>query len=142
MTQTTEQTKTIGNYKVNFKSYFLDDVESSEYVFLDLSITEDLKELIKKVALEKKVEDSYRDGSDGTKFKRHLAKTPIFSALYSNYRQILFGVDLLKNSKITLKFVDIEILNRAIDDLKEDVRRLIKNYLTISELNVTISYNL
>lgn len=132
--------KVIGNYKAKFKTSF--DKENNDYIFLNISLSEDLRRLIKGVIVEdEKTIFSYYNGSEDNSYTRYLVKKWVYGALYGGYRDFLFEKKLIDKNELKVKILEVKQIDSLISDFKENFRRLIEVVLKYSKVDINVSFN-
>lgn len=128
--------KEIGTYKVNFKTRF--DLKTDDFIYLDINISEDLKELLKSVCImDEEVVPIQRHGLSIDRYK---VKSWLFNSLYSSEKDFLFTKDLLENAEVSLKFQNTDMILTMVRGIKEGVKEVINNILRYRDYEVDVKY--
>ncbi len=131
--------KKIGNYKIKFKTKF--DNKKSDFLTLNISITDDLGELLKKSVIEEKVGFEFYNGETYEKLMRYKVKGWIFRSLLENYKDILFCSKLVEEGKLNLKISDVKCVDKIIDDTKQNTKQLIQTIMKYSDIDIVVNFN-
>lgn len=123
--------KTVGRYQIKFKSSF--DEADENRVFLKIVVSDNLKELIKSVAVtDETTNHEYRSGYDDSdspvydNLIRYKVKTVIWNALYSRDREFLFEKSLVDNGETVIKFFSLDKRDEAQKNLKNAFKTLVQ----------------
>jgi len=135
-----DEKKSIGNYKIRFKTSF--DKKKEDSIFLNISISEDLKKLIEGIIIKENTKFDFHTGEKDTTYTRYKVKSWVFGALYSDHRDFLFVKALVEGKDFNIELNSVNRIDTIISDLKENVRRLIEIVLKYSKIDTTVSYNL
>jgi len=136
-----EEKKIIGNYKAKFKTSF--NKKKSDFIFLNVSISEDLRNLIKEIVIiNEETEFTFYNGEQEDKYKRYLVKKWVYSALYGSYKDFLFEKNLIDKNELKVKLIDVKRIDSLIEDFKENFRRFIEVVLKYSKIDVNVSFNI
>jgi len=133
-------TKSIGNYKMTFRTFF--NLDNSEHIILQVRISEELKNLIKSVTLNDEADYEFYDGDQHVTKKRYKVKKWVFSSLNPQNRNSLFQKELLDSGEAKFKFACVSSLDSFMRDLKNNTKSLIQIIHNYSEINTTVSFNL
>jgi len=144
MTNETTEKKRIGSYTIKFKTQF--NNKKSEYIFLEILVSKDLKELLSDLVIKEVVNSEafcqYNEDGRTTYLQRYKVIRPFFSALYGNYKEVFFLKDLIDKGEVSVSFSDIRNIESIISDMKENTKMLIRNHRKYKDLNVTINFDI
>ena len=135
--QEVKDTKTLGTYKVNFKTDF--DLKTDDFIYLNIEISEDLKDLIKSVCLIET--DLVKFERYGLVCERYKVKSWLYNSLYNDERDYLFETNLVNDGKISLKFTNTDYITNMVRNFKDLVRSLIDNVLKYKDYEVNVKYS-
>lgn len=141
-----EDVKNFGNYQAKFRTMF--DKDTDEAIKLKINFAKDLRELISKVCLNKKVNFEVSLGQDNggknksLKSERYMVKRIAYSGLYGNYKDLMFITDLVDSGEIIIDIYDVNVLHSVIDDIKTSIKVFLEIVTRFSDLNITMTYNL
>lgn len=142
MTETIQEEKSVGNYKIRCKAIF--DNSDDNKIFLEISFSDDAFNLIKQTKSETNkeiVNYSINNGIDLINLKRYRIKDWLYSALYGdNFREILFTKDLIDNGKVLIPFVSVQKIESVISGIKSHFRTIIETMLKVKRIDQTITY--
>jgi hypothetical protein len=131
--------KSSTKYMINIKRSF--DRARSEYIILKITVSEELRQLIKSAAIDEDTEESLRLGEIDMKFQRYKVKKWVYSALsYSNYKALIFHKHLLDESEIMLEFDSVRVLDEFLTSLKQNVKTIIQTILNYSDIDMIVSF--
>jgi len=136
----------IESYKVFIKQGLS---KNGENCFIEVSINDDFKELVKKVILKDKTTytickgHNCNDENEDNQRERFLMKRVILSSLHGNRetRDFLSDYELIKNQKTKVTFNEVRHLNSFLDELKDTFNSLLKILLSI-DTEQTIIYRI
>lgn len=128
--------KTIGTFVVNFKTHF--DLKSDDFIYLDIDMTEDLKELLQSVCLMEDTLGSFTRYDNQR--KRYKVKSWLYNSVYSEEREFLFEKELLDNGKVTLKFTNTDAILKVVRGFKEGIKNVIDNIMRYRDYEVNVKY--
>lgn len=142
MTETIQQEKSVGNYKVKFKAEF--DRSQEDKIFLRISLSKDMQDLLKLAKSETVTTLTvfpFNDGVDQHNLKRYKIKDWIYSSLYSNFKECMFIKELVDSGESKLPFANIGRIDQFIEGFKENFRTLIEVILKSQRIDTTVNYN-
>ena len=131
-----KETKTLGTYKVNFKTRF--DLENDDFIYLDVTMSEDLKELIKSICLLE--EDTIPYERYTFVSQKYKVKSWLYNSLVNDDRDFLFDVGLLKDGTLSVKFNNTDYVMSVVRRFKEGAKGIIDNVLKFREYEVNVKY--
>lgn len=129
-----------GNFNVNCKSKF--DIDSSDYIILTITQSEDLNQLIKQVIIDSTTESRVYEPNAEEPIIRYKVKGWLYnslSSLGSYSKDVLFLKDFVDNKKIELKFMDLYKLDSLITELRYATKQVVETALKYNDLDVNIS---
>lgn len=125
-----------GKYKVKFSSEFNENKKNK--IILTLTISRDLKELIKYLTIDETTKDTLQ-GRDVERFKYIKS---IWRGVSTQDRTILCSTELLNKGQIKIEFDNITRMEEIIDSIKYTYRTLLKNILkAFSENEIEFEIN-
>jgi len=139
MTSDQVSEKAIGSYKAKFKTKF--DKRKNDNILLSISISEDLRKVLKESTIDELANFSYNDGDSYRNSQRYKVKRWVYSALYDDRRDIIFSKKLVDDGELDLTFNSVSMIDPAINGIKETVRQLIQTVLKYSSIDMTVNFN-
>ena len=136
-TKERKDSKTLGTYKVNFKTNF--DLESDDFIYLEIEISEDLKDLLKSVCLLESDKVSFERNSEAK--TRYKVKSWLYNSLYSDDKDYLFETSLLDEGKLKMKFTTTEYIENIVRNFKQSIKDVIDNVLKYRDYEVNVKYS-
>ena len=138
MTQTQSE-KPSAKYMMNIKRSF--DRAKSEYIILKITVSEELRQLLKSAAIDEDTEESLRLGEINMNFQRYKVKKWVYSALsYSAYKTLIFHKQFLDEGEIRVEFDSVRVLDEFLTSLKQNVKTIIQTMLNYSDIDMTVSF--
>jgi len=129
-----DEKKQIGSYTLKLNTEFNKD--NGELIFLNIGISNDFQKLLKEITLDETSEVYIED----LKLKRYLVFRPFYGLIDGDYKDILFLKELINNKKAKIGFNTVRNIEKAIEQAKENSRVIIRNFLKINNLSVTVNY--
>ena len=143
--ETIEKEKVIMGYKIKFKTSYDEADAEGRYIILNIQISDELKDMLKKATINKitNVSISRDDNTPDTiGIKRYKIKTLINNQLGSNTRDIMFAKDLIDDGEISLKFRSVNMVIHIIDNLKSSFRTLIETIVGCLNISQEVTFNI
>ena len=136
--------KTIMGYKLKFTTSYDESDANGEFVILNISISDELKALIKGSTINAISEVTISRGPDDThapKIKRYKIKSVINNQLSSGSRDIIFAKELVDSGNISLKYKSVDLVIHTIDSLKSNFRTLIETIVGCLNISQEVTFN-
>jgi len=130
------ETKTIGKYKVNMKSKA--NSNNSNYNTLSLTLSENLRTLLKSVCVEGEIEFDSEYSLGNSTITRYLVKGYIMNSIYGRSKNYLFAKKFIDTGKLDLDFTNLEERNSWKDGFREALKTIIRS-IDNDELDETLT---
>jgi len=132
--------KTIGNFKIKFLTDF--NHRKSQYIKLKISVSDDLRKLLKDCSVDELAEVQDREGIN--KFKRYLIRTWINQSIFgldSTFsKETMFSQKLIDNGEFEIQVSSIQMLETQIKDYKQIIK-LVVEAVSKAKIDTTMIVN-
>lgn len=134
-----EEEKRIGEYVMKMNSEF---DESGDFIVLSLSISDELKDLLRECVINEVAEGGVYDGSSRHSITRYKVRRPLYSLMSGDNRDILFEKNFLDTGKVTLQLRTVSWIDTVISEMRSNLKNLVDGLNRVKNSNVTITLNL
>ena len=126
-----------GKYTMNFKTIF--DRAHADFIILNISVSDDLRQMIKSTAISETTEYSILGVDETMELKRYKAKKWIYCTLISKAKAALFDKILLDTGETQFRFASAIYLEDFIRGFKSELKILVQNVFKYSNIDVTVN---
>ena len=126
-------------YRMKLKRTF--DRTKSEYIILKITVSDELRQLIKSATIDELIEEPFRLGEINMDISRYKIKKWIYSSMpYTRYKALIFHQHLMDKGELRVEFDSVRVLEDVLSMLKENVKAIIQTVLNYSDIDMTVSF--